>query len=152
IRGHETAHAHFAAAVTDDDLAVDDARRAGDRVALRRIGRLHAPRGLAGLHVERDQASVERADEDLVAPHADTAIHDVAARVHRLRADHLRIEAPFLFAGARVERVHLAPCRRHVHRAVDDDRRRLLAAARIEIEVPREAELLYVVFADLLQR
>jgi hypothetical protein len=64
----------------------------------------------------------------------------------------LRIEAPLLFAGARVERKYFAPCRSDVHRAVDDQRRRLLAALGVEIEIPRELQVLHVALVDRRQR
>jgi len=45
-----------------------------------------------------------------------------------------------------------APCRRDVQHAVDDKRRRFLAAVGVEVGVPGEAKLLHVVGADLGQR
>src|SRR6185503_7334350 len=45
--------------------------------------------------------------------------------------------------GARVEREQFAPGRGHVHRAVHDQRLRLLAALGIEIEVPGELQILH---------
>ena len=46
------AHAELGAAVADDDLALHDARRAGDRVGARRVGGLLLPDHLAGGGVE----------------------------------------------------------------------------------------------------
>ena len=43
VRGHIAAHAELGAAVADDDLAVDDSRRARDRVRLIDRRRLHVP-------------------------------------------------------------------------------------------------------------
>ncbi len=152
IRGYVTAHAHLAAAVADDDLALDDARCAGDRVTLLRVGRLHRPQRLAAPHVESDQPAVERADEDAATPGRDAAIHDVATGIDRLVAGDLRIEAPLLFAGARIEREHFAPCRSDIHRAVDDQRCSFLAALGVEIEIPRELQVLHVALVDRRQR
>src|SRR3546814_9126331 len=73
------AHPEFGAAVADQHHILHDARRAGDRVGFRRVEGLRRPKFLAGLAVERDQAAVERADEQLVAPHRDAAVDDVAA-------------------------------------------------------------------------
>src|SRR5262245_36122956 len=71
VRRDKTAHAHLTAAVADDDVALDDARRASDGVALRRIRGLYAPHNLACRHVERDQAAVECSQVDIVAPRRD---------------------------------------------------------------------------------
>src|SRR5690606_21849062 len=65
VRRDEAAHAELGAAVADHDLAVDDARRAGDRVRLVDRRRLHVPDRLPGLRVERDEAAVDDAHEDL---------------------------------------------------------------------------------------
>ncbi len=60
------AHAELGAAVADDDLALDDARRAGDRVRLASGRRSPPPTSaLPVARVERDQPAVERADVDL---------------------------------------------------------------------------------------
>ena len=68
IGGDKAAHAEFGPAIADDHLAIDHARRAGDGVALGLVDRDLLPRDLAGLAVQRDQAPVERAEEQLVAP------------------------------------------------------------------------------------
>src|SRR5690606_20933270 len=69
VRADEAAHAEIRAAVTDHDLAVEDARRTGDRVRpFVAVERAHGPARLAGLRVERDQTTVERRDDDAVLP------------------------------------------------------------------------------------
>ena len=83
---------------------------------------------------------------------ADRAIHGGAVRVAgyatgvlvslgaaAILVRHLGIEAPELFAGARVEREHIAPRRREIQDAVDVERRRFLAAIQRNIGEPREA-------------
>ncbi len=152
IRGDIAAHAHLAAAVADDDLALDDARRARDGVTLGGIGGLYRPHRLARVAIECDEPPVERAQIDIVAPRCDTAIHDVAAGIDRLVARDLRIEAPFLLAGPCIDGEGLAPCRGEIHRAVDHERRRFLAAAGVEIEVPGQTQVLHVLLIDLRHR
>src|SRR5690606_26922394 len=65
IGGDIAAHAELGAAVADQHLALHHARRAGDGVGLRLVDRDHLPDFLAGLRVERDEAAVDGADEDL---------------------------------------------------------------------------------------
>ena len=149
VGGDVAAHAELGAAVADDHLALDDARRAGDRVCLRLIDGHHRPHFLAGLGVERDQPAVERADETACLRRSDAAVDDVAARLHAGFARHLRIVLPQQLAGRGVDRLHLAPRAGGIHHAVDDQRRRLLAAMRVEVDEPREAELLDVARVDL---
>src|SRR5690606_29409979 len=105
----------------------------------------------AGFRIQRDQAIVDRADVHLPFPHGDTAVHDVAARVHGPLAGHLRIEKPDQFAAARVVGTHLAPRFGDVDDAIDDDGRRFLATVRVEVGEPREAKLVHVVLGDLRQ-
>src|SRR5690606_17287485 len=56
-----TAHAELRAAVADQHLAFDDARRAGDRIGLRAVDRVDVPQLVAGGRVEGDEPAVERA-------------------------------------------------------------------------------------------
>ncbi len=62
---HETADAELRAAAARDDLALDDPRGARDAVVVGLAGDLRAPHRAAVLRIERDQAAVERAHEDL---------------------------------------------------------------------------------------
>src|SRR5262249_54865998 len=129
-----------------------DARRAGDRV-----GELVVDDGVllpdlvAGRRIDRDEASVVGRDEDLALPDRDTAVDDVAAALVAAFAVHLRVVGPDALAGAHVDRVHDAAGGGLVHDAVDDDRRRLDAARRLEVVGPGEAELLDVAVVDFLQ-
>ena len=81
VGGHVAAHAVLAAAVADDDLALHDARRAGDGVVLRLIDGDRLPQHLAALGVERGEPSVERPDVDAAVVQGDAPIDDVAARL-----------------------------------------------------------------------
>src|SRR5262249_30693181 len=106
---HVAAYAELGAAVADDDVALHDARRAGDRVGARGVRRLHRPDQRAGGGVERDQAAVERAAVDAALVDRDAAVHDVAAGVRADALRHLRIVRPDELAGARVDGVDEAP-------------------------------------------
>jgi hypothetical protein len=152
VRRDIAAHAHFAAAVADDHFAGDDARCAGDGVAFGWIGGLHRPRRLAGHAIERDQTTIERADEDPIAPGRDAAIDHVATGVDGFAAFHLGIETPQFAPAASVERKYFAPRRSHIHRAVDHDGRRFLAARGVEVEEPGEFQLFDVAGVQPRQR
>src|SRR6185312_9216292 len=146
------AHAVLGAALADQHLAVGDARRAGDRVRLGRIGHLHGPDRLAGRRVQRDQLTGDGADVDLAVPDRDAAVDHVAARLEAVLAGHLGVERPLRLAGRRVVRIDLRPGGGGVERAVHYQRRRLLAALGVELRVPGEAELADVAGVDLVER
>ncbi len=152
VRGDVAAHAELGAAVADDDFALDDARRAGDGVCLRLIDGHHGPHFVAGRGVERDETAVERAEEQLAFVRSDAAIDGVAARLHAGFARHFRIVLPQQLAARGVDRLHLAPRAGGIQHAVDDQRRGFLAAMRVEVDEPREAELLDVAGVDLRER
>src|SRR4029453_1086746 len=82
----------------------------------------------------------------------DAAVHDVAARARAHLAGHVRIEAPELPPGARVEREHHAPRSRRIEHAVGDDRRGLESAVGAGRIAPGEPELRDVVLVDLVER
>ena len=63
-----TAHAEFCAAIADDDLAIDDARRAGDGIGHVLVDGNNFPIDLARLTVERDKPPIKRAKEKVVTP------------------------------------------------------------------------------------
>ena len=152
VGAHVAAHAELGARVADDDLVLHDARRARDRVHLRLIDGDGAPDLRAGDAVERDEPAVERRDDELVLVQRGAARVHVAARFGAGGAGHLRVVAPNELAGRRVQRVRLAPGARRVQHAVDDERRRLLAAIRVELVVPRRRETLERVLVDARQR
>ena len=89
-------------------------------------GDLDIPQQLAGRGIERNQPSVDGADK-----HA--SVRDRHATVGWAAADLLDaldvLVAPEFAAGLRVQRHHVGAGQRHVHAAIDDDRRRLERAA-----------------------
>ena len=121
----EAAERVLAAGVPDDDLVLDDERRAGDVEAFHRVGDLDFPEQQARSRVEADERRVVRADEQPMAEDRDAAVDHVGlARV----ADFLRPgEPPDLPSGPRIHRRHGAriAAARAVHHAVDDERRAL---------------------------
>src|SRR5262249_1930454 len=70
----EATNARFAAADSHDDLSVDRQRRGGDRMSGRVIFDLRLPPDCAGLRVERNQVTIERADIDGVVQNRHAAI------------------------------------------------------------------------------
>src|SRR5690606_14975697 len=88
---HEAAHARVRAAAADPDLAVVDARRAGNGIGILAIEGLHAPDLLAGLGVHRNETPVECTDVDLPLPGGDAARRRAAAREPCPLARNLRI-------------------------------------------------------------
>jgi hypothetical protein len=152
IGGDIATHAHFAAAVADDDFPGDDARCTGDGVTLGGIRGLHRPGRLAGRAIERDQTTIERAYKHALAPGRDSAIHDVAAGIDRLGTLDLGVEAPQLTPGTRIEREYFAPRGRDVHDAIDHQRRRFLTAGGVEIEIPRQLQIADVALINASER
>ncbi|MEA3220967.1 MAG: hypothetical protein OZX49_02082 [Immundisolibacter sp.] len=152
VGGHVAAHAVLGAAVADDDLVLDDARRAGDGVRLAAVDGQGFPHQPAGGGVECNQPAVDGADVDASLPYRRAAVHDVAAGVHTPRARHLGVIGPYLFAGGSVDGVHAAPVAGGVDDAVDDDGRGLQATPRAQIREPGQAELAHVVGVDGVQR
>src|SRR5262245_5528189 len=73
------AHAVFAPAGADDNLALHDARRARDRIWLILINCHDLPDYLSVSGVERNQPPVKRADINLAFVYGDAAIDHVAA-------------------------------------------------------------------------
>ena len=152
VGGDVAAHAVFGAAIPDDDLALHDARHAGDRVRKRGVGGLLLPDHLSGLAIKRDQAAVQHADIDLAVPSSDAAIDDVAAGVSALGAVDLRIVGPELRAGADVVGFHHRPRGGEVHHAIDDDGRGFLAALGVDVGIPGKTEFRDVGVVDLVER
>jgi len=69
---------------------------------------LYVPDRLAGRRVERREPAVDHADKDLAVVERHAAVHDVAAGARAADAIGLRVPAPQLLTGARVEREHVA--------------------------------------------
>ena len=149
---HVAAHAQLGAAVADEHQPLHHARRTGDRVGLVDGRGLHRPQQLAVIGVQRLQAPVDRAHEDLAAPCRHAAIHRVAAQVHRPLPRHLGVVLPQQCAGLRVEGVDHAPGAGHVKAAVDHDRGGFHAAVGGEVEGPREPQPAHVRGVDAIER
>ena len=136
----EAADPVLAAAVADHDLALHDARRAGDAVVAAHGRSLHRPRHVAGVGVEGHQPAVEQAHIDAALIDRHAAI-DRAAAVARatfgVAALHeRRVPAPLERAGARVHGIHDTPGRGAVEHAVRHDWRRFDLALRAHFYRP----------------
>ena len=145
------ADAKLAAAIADDHLVLDDARRARNGVGLVAIYRADVPDGLSGFCIKGHEPSVDRADIDPTLPDSNAAIDDVAAGFATPLARDFRIIDPQLLAGLGVERVDHTPRAGCEHHAVLDDGRCLEAANGIGVEAPGKAQVLDVVGIDLVE-
>jgi hypothetical protein len=109
--------------------------------------------GFAGRAIEGDETPVDDADEDLVAPYRDAAVHDIAAGdAEGLLAIGLWIVLPQLLAAPGVDRIHDAPGAVVYITPSTTMRRRLDTAVGVEIHVPGEFQIPDVVRVDLRQR
>ena len=151
IGGDITAHAIFGAAIADQYAPLHHARRAGDGVGLGLIDGYLGPDGPTGGGIERDQAAVDGAEEDLAVIDSDAAIDDIAAGVEPGLSGNLRIIAPQRLASGGVESEHFAPRSRGIEYAIDDDGRRFLSAVGVEFVGPGEAEGVYVISRNLVE-
>ena len=105
------------------------------------INRDFRPDFFAIAGIERDQATVERANEYLTAPNRHTAIDHVATGLMRRFARNFRIIGPQQIAGLAVKGGDFRPRGGCVDHAIDDDWRGFMAAVGIEFVAPRKAEL-----------
>ena len=108
---------------------------------------------LAGLRVEREQERSGRGVDDAVGVAHAAVAEDVA--LARAAAEQLgHVVGPQQMAVGGVERVDAAARIGHVHRAVDDDRRRLIADAVDDavLEQPARRQRLHVACVDLVER
>ncbi len=151
-RGDEAARAVVGAAVADHDLAVVDPRCAGDRVFLALGKRLAAPDLASVLRVDRDQASVERGEDDLAVPRGDAARRRTAAGEAGPLGTDLGVVGPQLPACLAVVGGDDVVDALVVEHPVDHQRARLDPAHRLEVVVPGKAEPLDGLVVDLRQR
>ena len=147
---HEAADAVFAAVGANQYLVLDDGRRHRLAVSGLRICDLGLPGYLAGLRLQGHKLGIERGDVDHIAENLDAAIVGTAA-ISRDRS-HLVIIVPELLAGLGVKRIDMAERRRHIHDAIDDDRRSLQRFLDIGLEDPGDMQVLHVVAVDLFGR
>ena len=151
-RGEPATHAHLTAAVADEHLSLHHERGHGDRLAPVDVAELRAPHLATGLRVHGDRVHVERVEVDPAVGIGGAAIDDVAAGDPLRRARRRRLVLPLQPARRRreVDRVEDVGVRRHdVHRAADDERRRLVAAQHARREAPRLAQVPDVGRGDL---
>ena len=158
-------HVGVVAAGGREDVIADHRRR-GRRIEVAAIiGLLLIPAFLARRRVERDQVLIGRVEEQVVPPHAETAVAD------RRTAEASPVVVPYLTARPRVERIGVVRGRQVEH-AVDEQRRGLdvrgrdrarrglrpLAAddralqRRVQPGGPRQRQALHVALVDLIQR
>ena len=151
-RGDKPADAEFAADGADDDLVLDDQRSQGEAVAgfRPRAADGDVPHQPAGLRVDGQEMTVERAHEDRVAENRDAAIHAAAAGAGQRRRA-IRV-GPEDASGRRIERHEIVRRLDRVHDAVHHQRRRLELLERLRLEDPSELEILHVGGRDLGQR
>ena len=146
-------HTELGATVADQHLALDDAWRAGDRVALAAIkDGIDTPHRLAGGGVQGDQPTVEAADVDLAIPHRHAPIDRAAAALTEVLRRHLRVVFPQHGASGGIQGVDHAEGAGGVHHAVDHDRRGLDTEIQFQLGGPGQAELADVAGVDLIQR
>ena len=150
VRRDEAAYAVFAATDADDDFVFDDQRRHRHRVAELGITDRRVPHGATGLCVDPDEVRVERAHEQRVAMDCNAAI--VRAAADALVGRVVVVVDPEHAARFRVEGEHVVRPLRHVHDAVDDERRGFPRAEHLALQHPLILEIAYVLRSDLTQR
>ena len=140
------------AGVTDQHAAPSDSGRAGDGVGFSQRGRLHAPRGLSGLLVDRDQPSVDGADVDSAAIEGHAAVHHIATDELAVLLGHVRIIAPEHGASAGIHRVDHAPGAAGIENAILHQGGRLESVEGPEVDRPGQAEPVDALLVDLAER
>ena len=94
ISGDITACAKFRATKADNNLVLHHTRDAGDGAVRFEIKRLRAPILLSGARIERNQATINGADENAALPESNPAIDDVAAGFDTARFVYFGVETP----------------------------------------------------------
>ncbi len=140
--------AELAAGIADDDLAVEDARRAGDGQLVVRRDCLRAPDLAAALCIDGEQPAVGGADVDLALPVADAARPPGDAQLAAGVLRDLGVVAPQQSAARGLHGVHDALPDGEVDDAVDRERyRRTIRDAR-QVQRPRQPESRHIGGAD----
>ena len=107
IKGFDApAHAQFATGNASDDHAVVVQRRSGQRKAFLPTFDLYGPGLFAGLHIERNQTAVERAEKHFAIAQADTAVGPATAHGADLGVEIGRV-FPQDVAADHIERKHI---------------------------------------------
>ncbi len=132
------------------NLILDDGRSHRLAVTQFRIRNVALPDHGARLRIQGHELGIKGSNINEVAENLDAAVVGTAA-VSRYRS-HLVIIVPELYAGFCIKRIDMAERRRHIHDAVDDDRRRLQRFLDIGLEDPGDVQALYGVAVDLLGR
>jgi hypothetical protein len=99
------------------------------------------------VRIERDQATINRADIDHAFPDRDAAVDHVAAGRNAARLVDLGIELPEPLARLGVVGVNHRPGGGEIHHAIDHDGRRFHAAIGVERRRPGDADILVTVSA-----
>src|SRR5208282_4045771 len=94
------ARRELGAAVSDEDLALDDAGRSGDAVVFIGIRGLNDPLGLSCIGVQGNQTAIQRAYIDLALIKRDATIDRATAQPRTVHARDVGIVAPLFLAGA----------------------------------------------------
>ena len=151
VRGDVAAHAELGAAVADDDLALDDARRAGDRVALASDRRSRTDHDFVAGRAHRARSSRPSSVPTKSLP-SHAATPRLTTSQQAFTPSRPAPSDRIATAACRSRRRAPAPCSTRWWRTCTPsttERRRFLAAMRVEIEEPREPQLLDVARVDL---
>src|ERR1035437_3811999 len=144
---HEAADAVFTAIGSDQNLVLDHRWRHRLAISELRIRDIALPDYSACFCVQSHQFGVKRGKIDEVAENLDAAIVWTTA-VSRYWS-HLVIIVPELYARFGVKRINMAERRRHIHDAIDDNRRSLKRFLDVRLEDPGDVQILHVVAPDL---
>jgi len=151
VRRDVPANAILGPAVSDHDVALHDPGGSRDRVRRPLIDGHDVPHRLTGVGVERDETSIERADEDLAFEDGDSPIDHIAAGEPAALPWNAGIVAPEALARSGVDRVGDAPRTGRVHHPIHDQRRSLDASSKLVVVPPDEPQLPDVLGRDLIE-
>ena len=149
VRIDEAANAKFSSGYPNDDLVFDRQGRSGNRIALERIGHLGFPKHTSGASIQRDQSSVERAEEYPAAQYSRAAIEGVyLVRTYYLLPS---LKFPNLKSRPGVDGEHLSRRSGGIHNAVYYQRRRLQYGTPGHLCRPSRLQLADICRGDLMQ-
>src|SRR5258708_29377151 len=123
---------------SEDDLVAQRQGSAGDSVSAFVVGYLYVPQLLASLRVQRNEMSVQGAQEHGVAEYCHSAVVD--GSVPDWSGERIRV-SPKLFASARVQRPDVARRQSYKHGMSDYQRRALGPPAEVgKLKQPLEPQ------------